>query len=126
MVLFANATLTLTLAAQGLLLHDGKRGPVFQGDWALGTEADMRVFGHCLPGAGMGPAPASLLIQSMAGDPASADEQLTATLQASDGRPLLGPVRLQRVAQAQIRPAELPAAPQRREAALAVASGPAR
>ncbi|WP_326539516.1 hypothetical protein [Pseudorhodoferax sp.] len=130
MVVFANATLTLTLAAQGLLLHDGERGPVFQGDWALGTEADMRVFGHCLPAAGQGPAPASLLIQSTAGGSAAAGERLTATLHAGDGRPLLGPVRLQRVAQAPIRPVEAPAtrpAPlQRRDAALAAASGPAR
>lgn len=69
----------------------------FSGDWGIAAEGDTRFFGSYGESALAGEVPATLQVQAVTAGDGTA--RLAVTLRDADGRVVLGPVLLQRVAQ---------------------------
>lgn len=93
----ADSRLVLMAGAHGVQLRAPGAALQFQGEWALRTGDDARVFGRCTLGIGSPSRRASLLVAAL---PADDPQALAVTLHAADGQVLLGPLVLQRVAPA--------------------------
>jgi hypothetical protein len=76
----------------------------FEGDWGIAAQNDARFFGTYTGPAAPNPAPASLTVQS-----SGANGELVVLLRDVQGRLVLGPVLLQRVASPVTNPAACPA-----------------